>query len=103
MYGPIKYIIDTNLEKKIDYKRQEKLVLAFLGEKYFDIIIFNVGHISSDYTRISSYHKSYYQDKSVVKITEYGDVPNGVFVGTFWNNHFELDNDIGKFAKQLLY
>jgi hypothetical protein len=29
-----------------------------------------------------------------VKITEYGDVPNGVFVGTFWYNHLELDNDI---------
>ena len=60
MYGPIKYIIDTNLEKKIDYKRKKKLVLAFLSEKYFDIIIFKVGHISSDYIRIRSYHKSYY-------------------------------------------
>ena len=39
---------------------------------------------------------------NVVKIPEYGDVPNGVFVGTFWNNHLELDDDIGKFAGRLL-
>ena len=37
-----------------------------------------------------------------MNIPKYGDVANGVFVGSFWNNRLESDNDIGKFARTII-